>query len=362
MTICPTCGAQSPEGAIFCDECGASLQSRSPQTVSQPPVPQIQPAAVATPGTRNCPVCGTPTLQGSLFCENCGASLAQETTLPPVADIYLPPTVAIPGAQTPAEAITAPGVPAVPEPSPSPVTIPPSQLTCINCGAILERDSAFCDMCGTPVKAASQTIDQVQLTPSPPAMPGSTPDSSAGVEPTLVGGYQVQQDFPPPKIDNFGTPQQYGPTQVGEYTPPQSFEQPPIQQSQAAGYGVPQSYGQPQAGYGVPVSAPPARFLVPGTNISLPLPRGKVECIVGREDPISNIYPDIDLTDYGGDESGVSRQHARLTLQGSQYYITDMQSTNYTYINKQRLQPNLAKPLRDGDEVQFGRLKLIFRQ
>jgi pSer/pThr/pTyr-binding forkhead associated (FHA) protein len=81
---------------------------------------------------------------------------------------------------------------------------------------------------------------------------------------------------------------------------------------------------------------------------------------IGREDPVSQVFPDIDLTDYGGDEGGVSRMHARITQQGGQFYIEDLDSTNYTFVNQQRLQPRQPHPLQDEDEVRFGRVKATF--
>lgn len=101
-------------------------------------------------------------------------------------------------------------------------------------------------------------------------------------------------------------------------------------------------------------------MVVEGTNAVLAFPAGKSEIIVGREDPISNIFPDIDLTNHGGDEGGVSRQHARIFMQGSQIVIEDLNSTNYTFVNQQRLVPRQPHPLQNGDEVRFGRVKLHF--
>jgi len=99
---------------------------------------------------------------------------------------------------------------------------------------------------------------------------------------------------------------------------------------------------------------------VQGTNATLPFPPGKTEVIVGREDPVSGIFPDIDLTDHGGDEGGVSRRHARIFVQGPQFFIEDLDSTNYTYVNQQRLTPRQPHPLNSEDEVRFGRVKLNF--
>lgn len=102
------------------------------------------------------------------------------------------------------------------------------------------------------------------------------------------------------------------------------------------------------------------RLIIQGTNAPLPFPPGKTELVVGREDPVSGIFPEIDLTDHGGDEGGVSRRHARIFIQGAQILVEDLNSTNYTYVNQQRLTPGQPHPLNDGDELRFGRVKLAY--
>jgi pSer/pThr/pTyr-binding forkhead associated (FHA) protein len=124
---------------------------------------------------------------------------------------------------------------------------------------------------------------------------------------------------------------------------------------------IPPSYGE----YPAAVPPPPAasiqgHLVAQNTNATIPFPPGRTEVIVGREDPISNIFPEIDLTDHGGDEGGVSRQHARVFIQGSQIFIEDLNSTNYTHVNQQRLTPGQPHPLNDGDEIRLGRVKLNF--
>jgi len=96
------------------------------------------------------------------------------------------------------------------------------------------------------------------------------------------------------------------------------------------------------------------------TNATLPFPPGKTEIVIGREDPVSGVFPDIDLTYHGGDEGGVSRRHARIFVHGTQFFIEDLNSTNSTYVNQQRLTPGQPHPLNTGDEIQVGRLKLNF--
>jgi pSer/pThr/pTyr-binding forkhead associated (FHA) protein len=93
----------------------------------------------------------------------------------------------------------------------------------------------------------------------------------------------------------------------------------------------------------------------------LPLVASKTEFIIGRSDPISGIYPEVDLTSYGGETSGVSRQHARLVLSAGQWFLTDLNSTNHTKIDGVRIDPNVPAPVQNGARLQFGRLTLLFR-
>ena len=84
------------------------------------------------------------------------------------------------------------------------------------------------------------------------------------------------------------------------------------------------------------------------------------EAIIGREDPISSIFPDIDTTPFGGLEGGVSRKHARVYEKDGSYYIEDLNSTNYTLINKQKVDPSSSQPLVADDEIRLGRVALLF--
>lgn len=49
----------------------------------------------------------------------------------------------------------------------------------------------------------------------------------------------------------------------------------------------------------------------------------------------------------------ISRSHCKITKNGTQYYITDLQSANGTFVNKVRLQPNQPYPIRNGDIVRL---------
>ena len=69
----------------------------------------------------------------------------------------------------------------------------------------------------------------------------------------------------------------------------------------------------------------------------------------------------LDLTQFAGYQSGVSRHHAAITRHDGLLYIEDLGSTNGTRINGFQLTPRRKYRLRDGDEVEFARLRVVFR-
>jgi hypothetical protein len=92
-----------------------------------------------------------------------------------------------------------------------------------------------------------------------------------------------------------------------------------------------------------------------GRDVELPLTK---EVNIGRLDPASASFPDIDLTSDGGLEKGVSRRHAKITRRGSEVFIEDLGSINGTFLNRKKLTPYLPQMLKSGDELQLGKLTL----
>jgi pSer/pThr/pTyr-binding forkhead associated (FHA) protein len=95
-----------------------------------------------------------------------------------------------------------------------------------------------------------------------------------------------------------------------------------------------------------------------GSTLEIP---AKDEVVVGREDPISDVFPDLDLTNLGGMDKGVSRKHAVIHRSGSDYTVEDMGSTNGTYINRKKIQPHAPQAIKPGDELRFGKLALTLQ-
>lgn len=85
--------------------------------------------------------------------------------------------------------------------------------------------------------------------------------------------------------------------------------------------------------------------------------------ILGRADPSKNFVPDIDLSLYAPSDNGISRRHVRLHVEGENLYVTDLESTNGTFLRGERLKPNEPTPIYRGDELVLGKLalKVLFR-
>ena len=272
-----------------------------------------------------CPQCGVDNPANARFCDQCGAGLIPVPGRPAA------------GETQPQMPATQPQLPAAPPPlqpaSAAPaVPVSSGALTCPQCGAAAIPGEAFCDNCGAPLNA-----------PARPAAPAPAPPYSSGVP--------AQPTYPPPQPSSFQPTQPAAPS----YTPPPApAYTPPVQ--------APPVYTPP------PAPAAPARSLLEpsslvvaasGATIRLP---AAAQAVVGRGDAVSNFYPDVDLNPHGALDNGVGRRHLRLLVQNGQVLIEDMDSTNGTVLNGQRLAPRQPQPLRDGDQIVVGKLVLRFQQ
>lgn len=81
------------------------------------------------------------------------------------------------------------------------------------------------------------------------------------------------------------------------------------------------------------------------------------DIILGRYDPGSSL-PTVDLTPFNAGGMGVSRRHARIQAQHDIHLIEDLNSTNGTWVNQQRLPAGKQQGLQNGDLIQLGQLVL----
>ena len=67
------------------------------------------------------------------------------------------------------------------------------------------------------------------------------------------------------------------------------------------------------------------------------------------------------MVNYCIEDSSVSRMHARVECRNGHYILTDLNSTNGTYVNGMPLDPNEQIEIEPGDEIRFGNMKYCFR-
>ena len=85
------------------------------------------------------------------------------------------------------------------------------------------------------------------------------------------------------------------------------------------------------------------------------------EMLIGRGDVSRGVNPEILLDDEAALPEGVSRLHSKIFCEGNEYFILDLNSTNSTYLNKQKMVPQQHYRIGDGDEIQLGRYVMRLR-
>jgi serine/threonine protein kinase len=109
-----------------------------------------------------------------------------------------------------------------------------------------------------------------------------------------------------------------------------------------------------------------AKLMILGTN-DLESPSfylEKDENLVGRRDPMSNIFPEIDLSKFDP-QTKISRRHARIWREGNNFMVEDLGSSNGTVLlptinDTIRLLPHQPHILASGDKLKVGDTTMHF--
>ena len=109
-----------------------------------------------------------------------------------------------------------------------------------------------------------------------------------------------------------------------------------------------------------------AKLMIEGTSeLSAPVfSLQKEDNLLGRRDPMSNIFPEVDLSKYDP-QTKISRRHARIWREGNSFMVEDLGSSNGTLLTRpgsdtMRLIPKQPQLLAAGDRIRLGDATLHF--
>ena len=102
---------------------------------------------------------------------------------------------------------------------------------------------------------------------------------------------------------------------------------------------------------------PILKDLAPGACVLVVVrgPNQGVTFVLDQDVVTAGRHPQSDLF---LDDVTVSRHHAKVTQRGGHHWVADLNSLNGTYVNRTLIDGEVA--LRNGDEVQVGKFRLVY--
>ncbi|HXG09102.1 MAG TPA: FHA domain-containing protein [Gemmataceae bacterium] len=237
-------------------------------------------------------------------------------------------------------------------------------LKCPFCHFDNEDGALFCEQCKSdlagvaPTTAPEVAVAQV-VEATPVSEPGTVPVAAVVEATPVIGEASVVAVAEAVAVESPVPP-------AAPVTPPAS----PAPVAAAASVAAPPPPAAPTvppaAAPAAPQQAAPAAPIPPGAQVRLLVLRGLKRNVeypiyeglnfIGRADekPV-----DIDLEDQEPpDRIWSSRQHAVINLENGQLTIEDLNSSNGTYVNRQRIYPGQKQPLNVNDVIQIGTVQL----
>jgi hypothetical protein len=80
--------------------------------------------------------------------------------------------------------------------------------------------------------------------------------------------------------------------------------------------------------------------------------------VLGRSGGSKGDTGHVNLDGYGAEALGVSRRHAGLFRDEARLYLSDLGSTNSTFLNGKKVNQGEYIVIRDGDEIRLGHLNM----
>ena len=196
----------------------------------------------------------------------------------------------------------------------APAAAQSDEPACPQCQKTVDAGMKFCDACGSPLSAdsAAPPVDE----PAPPVTvaPDLQPTSEPEPEPAIT-----PEPEPSPVPDPEPAPA------VATTTTVQNWK----------------------------------LSVVEGHNLGKEYLLYKDEMVIGRIDPDSGLYPDLDLEDQ--DDGYVSRRHAIVRLRDGVVSVEDLGGDNGTIVQNRRIPPNKPFPLQEGQLLRVGKVGLLLK-
>lgn len=130
--------------------------------------------------------------------------------------------------------------------------------------------------------------------------------------------------------------------------------------------GAQQPIAQQHSSPSIAVHPMTAKLVIQGTGELEPssFRLEKNDNLLGRRDPMSNIFPEVDLSKYDP-QTKISRRHARIWREGNSFLVEDLGSSNGTTLlpsvsDSVRLLPHQPHTLTNGDKIRLGDTTLHF--
>jgi hypothetical protein len=255
----------------------------------------------------------------------------------------------------------------------------PATINCPSCGATVQADAAFCGQCGYNLHSTAVVVS----TPPSPNFAASIPVEIPSVgsanqiqellQPEPLGlNIPANSTLPPTTVVEASTPvipvaESFAPVFIPTAEPEVEIFTPPETTPEAT--PEPITAGTPLASVVQATSTPvqvttsktqlqqvTARLFHVQSNQELELPQNLSVIHIGK--PNDRIPPDIDVAGFANSEI-VSRIHADIRIEGDNFYLEDVGSSNGSYVNNLPLPPGNRHRLRPGDRISLGKGDLV---
>ena len=215
---------------------------------------------------------------------------------------------------------------------------------CQSCQAENFDDAAFCDRCGAALGASAPAAAAPAPEKKKCPVCGAANDPRAAYCSSCGMVLDAPAGAPP-----LATP---APAPVAPVAPPPEQVAPPPPELAVTGAITASAATEP-------VAESHPRVVLAASGVFFDL-AGRNQVMIGRIDPVTDVFPEIDLTEHGGDEGGVSRRHCKITRVGDEYFVEDLNSSNGTWLGATRLHPHVRTPLKPGEQLRLGKITLDF--